>query len=99
MAAPGKKPIVKRLPDPSAVQRQASDPSASVWVTASAGTGKTQVLTDRTLRLMLEGAKPDQILALTFTRAAASVMTNRIRDVLVGWATCDDKTLDEKLKR
>lgn len=99
MAAPGKKPIVKRLPDPSAVQRQASDPSASVWVTASAGTGKTQVLTDRTLRLMLEGAKPDQILALTFTRAAASVMTNRIRDVLDGWATCDDKTLEEKLIR
>ncbi len=94
-----RKPAVKKLPDPSAVQRQASDPSASVWVTASAGTGKTQVLTDRTLRLMLDGAKPDQILCLTFTRAAASVMTNRIRDVLGAWATCDDKTLEEKLTR
>ena len=93
-----RRPAVKKL-DPSAVQRQASDPSVSAWVTASAGTGKTQVLTDRTLRLMLDGATPDQILAITFTRAAASVMTNRIRDVLSVWATCDDKTLDEKLKR
>ncbi len=84
-------------PDPNKAQRLASDPSASVWVTASAGTGKTKVLTDRTLRLMLDGAKPDQILCLTFTRAAASVMTNRIRDELGSWATCDEATLKEKL--
>ena len=89
----------KKLPDPSIPQRQASNPAESVWVSASAGTGKTQVLTDRTLRLMLDGSKPDQILCLTFTRAAASVMTNRIRDVLGTWATCDQKTLEEKLTR
>ena len=85
-----KKDADRRRPDPNVVQRQASDPTASVWVSASAGTGKTKVLTDRTLRLMLNGAKPDQILAITFTRAAASVMTNRIRDELSNWATCDE---------
>ena len=103
MATPEKKkPEAKqsrRRPDPNVVQRQASDPSASVWVTASAGTGKTKVLTDRTLRLMLNGAKPDQILCLTFTRAAASVMTNRIREELSTWATCDDDTLEDKLTK
>ena len=87
----------RRRPNPNVVQRQASDPAASVWVTASAGTGKTKVLTDRVLRLMLEGAKPDQILCLTFTRAAASVMTNRIREELSNWATCDDEELAERL--
>jgi ATP-dependent helicase/nuclease subunit A len=85
--------------DPNVTQRKASDPATSVWVTASAGTGKTKVLTDRTLRLMLEGARPDQILCLTFTRAAASVMTNRIRDELGSWATCDEETLKEKLTK
>jgi len=86
-------------PNPNVVQRQASDPSASVWVTASAGTGKTKVLTDRVLRLMLNGAKPDQILCLTFTKAAASVMTNRIREELSTWATCDDEKLADKLTK
>ncbi|MDY0009983.1 MAG: UvrD-helicase domain-containing protein, partial [Bdellovibrionales bacterium] len=86
-------------PDPNIAQRKASDPLSSVWVTASAGTGKTKVLTDRVLRLMLSGATPDQILCLTFTKAGASVMTNRIREELAVWATCDDKKLDEKLTK
>ncbi len=90
--------MTKRL-DPNLIQRRASDPAVSAWVTASAGTGKTKVLTDRVLRLMLEGSRPDQILCLTFTRAAASVMTNRIREELGVWATCDDKTLQAKLTR
>lgn len=89
-------PAVPRL-NPTAVQRQASDPDVSVWVTASAGTGKTKVLTDRILRLMLKGAAPDEILCLTFTRAGASVMTNRLRDELSLWATCDDAILQKKL--
>ena len=92
-------PIPRAKPDPNVVQRQASDPSASVWVTASAGTGKTKVLTDRVLRLMLSGSQPDQILCLTFTRAAASVMTNRIREELSAWATCDDATLEDRLTK
>lgn len=90
---------VNKKPDPNIAQRKASDPAASVWVTASAGTGKTKVLTDRVLRLMLTGAAPDQILCLTFTKAAASLMTNRIRDELANWATCDDKVLAEKLAK
>src|SRR3990172_9821909 len=93
---PPRKPEKERL-DPNTIQRRASDPTVSAWVTASAGTGKTKVLTDRVLRLMLDGAKPDQILCLTFTRAAAAVMTNRIRDELATWATCDDETLRKKL--
>ncbi|MCE9507499.1 MAG: double-strand break repair helicase AddA [Alphaproteobacteria bacterium] len=91
-------PKKERL-DPGMVQRRASDPSVSAWVTASAGTGKTKVLTDRVLRLMLNGARPDQVLCLTFTRAAASVMTNRIRDELGAWATCDDETLQTRLTK
>lgn len=87
----------KEALDPAMVQRLASDPAVSAWVTASAGTGKTKVLTDRALRLMLEGAQPDQILCLTFTRASASVMTNRIREELSVWATCDDDALQKKL--
>lgn len=88
-----------RIPDPNTVQRRASDPSASVWVTASAGTGKTKVLTDRVLRLLLDGNKPDNVMCLTFTRAAASVMTNRIRDELAVWSTCSDQALSMKLKK
>lgn len=93
------RPPRRTKPDPNLAQRKASDPLASVWVTASAGTGKTKVLTDRVLRLMLSGATPDQILCLTFTKAGASVMTNRIREELSVWATCDDKKLEEKLAK
>jgi len=93
-----KKSKIERL-DPSAIQRRASDPKVSSWVTASAGTGKTKVLTDRVLRLMLDGAKPEEVLCITFTRAAASVMTNRIRDELALWASCDELTLQKKLTK
>ncbi|HET8727282.1 MAG TPA: double-strand break repair helicase AddA [Alphaproteobacteria bacterium] len=78
---------------PIVVQRRASDPEASVWVGASAGTGKTRVLTDRVLRLMLAGTAPDKILCLTFTKAAASEMANRIHRTLAGWATMADDRL------
>ncbi len=76
------------LDDPSEPQRGASDPGASVWVAASAGTGKTKVLTDRVLRLMLAGSDPARILCLTYTKAAAAEMANRIADRLGDWATC-----------
>ena len=52
-------------------QRRASDPLRSVWVEASAGTGKTKVLSDRVLRLLLNGVAPSKILCLTYTKAAA----------------------------
>lgn len=88
-----------RKPDPNVVQRQASDPTASVWVTASAGTGKTKVLTDRVLRLMLAGAEPESILCVTFTTAAAALMTIRIREELSQWATMDDAALGARLEK
>ena len=71
-----------RAIDPNVKQRRASDPECSVWVGASAGTGKTKVLTDRVLRLMLAGTQPSRILCLTFTKAAAAEMSIRINNML-----------------
>ena len=83
----------------SATNRQitASDPAASVWVAASAGTGKTRVLTDRVLRLLLKGSDPGQVLCLTFTRAAAAEMANRLHGDLSHWAIDDDVRLERAL--
>jgi ATP-dependent helicase/nuclease subunit A len=83
--------------DATARQRRAADPAASAWVAASAGSGKTKVLTDRVLRLLLSGSKPESLLCLTFTRAAAAEMSQRIAERLTAWATADDATLDERL--
>ena len=63
-----------RRQPPTAAQRRAAEPDCSIWVTASAGTGKTRVLADRVLRLLLEGGDPRQLLCLTFTKAAAAEM-------------------------
>lgn len=71
----------------NADQRRAADPHNSAWVAASAGTGKTKVLTDRVLRLLLAGSKPAEILCLTYTKAAAAEMANRIATRLSRWAT------------
>jgi ATP-dependent helicase/nuclease subunit A len=79
-------------------QRRASDPSGHAWVSASAGTGKTQVLTDRILRLLLAGTRPDHILALTFTRAAAAEMQNRLTRRLAAWIALDDAALQAELR-
>src|SRR5215469_7460942 len=72
-----------------AVQRLAAEPADSVWVAASAGTGKTTVLTDRSLRLLLAGSRPERLLCLTFTKAAAAEMANRIAERLAFWAAMD----------
>mgnify|MGYP001217964376 FL=1 len=79
-------------------QRLASDPNTSAWVSASAGTGKTKALTDRTLRLLLGGTPPQQILCLTFTRAAAAEMANRLNQRLVSWAIVNEEQLVHDLK-
>ncbi len=76
-------------PDPSVAQRLAADPAVSAWVDASAGSGKTKVLTDRVLALLLGGARPHAILCLTFTKAAAGEMANRVADRLALWARAD----------
>lgn len=81
----------------TANQLIAADPARHVWVAASAGTGKTHVLTDRMLRLLLGGSPPDRILALTFTKAAAAEMQNRLTKRLGQWQTLDDAALDAEL--
>ena len=78
-------------------QQRASDPSASAWVAASAGTGKTRVLTDRVLRLLLNGTPPERILCLTFTKAAASEIAIRTHDRLSEWATVPEPALAGQL--
>lgn len=92
--------------DPKAViaeadraQRRAADPAASVWVAASAGTGKTKVLTDRVLNLLLAGADPGRILCLTFTKAAAAEMSARISAKLSEWAVIGETDLTGQLDR
>src|SRR5690606_33271310 len=74
-------------------QQAMSDPERSVWVAASAGTGKTKVLSDRVLRLLLRRTEPSRILCLTFTKAAAAEMANRIRHELGLWLALDDEAL------
>ena len=59
--------LQKQKIEPTPEQRRAADPRVSVWVAASAGSGKTHVLVDRVIRLLLDGAAPDAILCLTFT--------------------------------
>jgi len=75
------------------LQWKASHPDYSIWVSASAGTGKTKILTDRVLRLLLKGASPQKILCLTFTNAAASEMQHRIDSKLSKWAKLDGADL------
>lgn len=86
-------PIVRA----SNLQRQAASPDSCVWVAASAGTGKTKVLTDRVLNLLLSGAKPEKILCLTFTKAAAGEMLTRLQKRLCDWATVDQQDLATNL--
>mgnify|MGYP005840437981 CR=1 FL=1 len=74
-------------------QTAGADHAASVWVAASAGTGKTHLLTARLLRLMLTGTPPDHLLCLTFTRAAAALMISRLRQTLGDWVRLSDAAL------
>ena len=90
-ATPGFDPAVAS--DASRQQAEASDPGSSVFVSANAGTGKTKLLTDRVLRLMLAGAPPDSILCVTYTRAAAAEMRNRISGMLARWTVSTGEDL------
>ena len=80
-----------------AAQSSAANPQASVWVSANAGSGKTHVLTERVIRLLLEGTDPSKILCLTYTKAAAAVMQNRVFARLSEWAVLSDEQLAERL--
>ncbi|MFV0491171.1 MAG: double-strand break repair helicase AddA [Pseudorhodobacter sp.] len=82
-----------------ATERQviAAEPAASTWLSANAGSGKTRVLTDRVARLLLSGVDPGQILCLTYTKAAASEMQNRLFARLGEWAMKENMPLQQAL--
>lgn len=79
-------------------QITAAAPEASVWVSANAGTGKTGVLVDRISRLLLAGVEPERILCLTFTKAAAAEMANRLAELLGKWSAMPDDVLRMELQ-
>ncbi len=77
----------------NAAQHEAGNPYVSAWVSASAGSGKTKVLTDRVLNLLLCNYPPEKILCLTFTKTAAAEMSNRLSEILQSWTVMDDESL------
>lgn len=79
-------------------QDKASQPQASAWVSANAGSGKTFVLSRRVARLLLNGADPSRILCLTFTKAAAAEMATRVFRILSDWVTMEDAALAAALE-
>ncbi|AZN70286.1 double-strand break repair helicase AddA [Georhizobium profundi] len=80
-------------------QARASDPRASAWVAANAGSGKTHVLAERVIRLLLAGARPSGILCLTYTKAAAAEMSNRVFSRLSKWTSLSDEALATELHK
>ena len=82
----------------TAAQHQAANPNQSIWVSANAGTGKTHVLTLRVLRLLVDGAEPSAILAITYTRTAAAEMRNRIYNSITTWPYVEKLELISALK-
>jgi ATP-dependent helicase/nuclease subunit A len=87
-----------QLDDATRRQISAAHPHSSTWVSANAGSGKTKVLTDRVARLLLAGTPPQHILCLTYTKAAASEMQNRLFKRLGAWAMMPDDALAAELK-
>src|SRR5689334_24048555 len=90
----------RAIPD-AVIDRQiaASDPDRSAWVAANAGSGKTHVLAQRVIRLLLSGVDPARILCITFTKAAAANMANRVFGDLRAWTTLDDPALDDAMRK
>ena len=80
------------------LQAAVSDPRVSAWVAANAGAGKTHVLAQRVINLLLSGVLPEKILCITFTKAAAANMAKRVFDTLAAWTTLDDDALDEAIR-
>src|SRR5271170_5651821 len=88
-------------PIPDAVrdtQARASNPTASAFVSANAGSGKTHVLVQRVIRLLLDDVPPEKILCITFTKAAAANMAERVFTTLGHWVTLDDAALDTAIR-
>lgn len=86
------------LPPLQAAQKDASDPLRHVWLEASAGTGKTQVLSARVFRLLLRGVEPSAILCLTFTKAGAAEMADRVHGRLARWVRLPTVELKQDLE-
>jgi ATP-dependent helicase/nuclease subunit A len=78
-------------------QMRASDPETSAWVSANAGSGKTHVLAQRVVRLLLDQVPPSRILCLTFTKAAAANMSMRVFRTLSEWTRLDDLALERAI--
>src|ERR1700691_4414006 len=93
MSRPDDIPLVVR-------QRQTdvSNPDVSAWVAANAGSGKTHVLAQRVINLLLKGVEPEKILCITFTKAAAANMAKRVFDTLAEWTALDDAGLDKAIR-
>jgi len=88
----------RQIPDAvRATQARASDPASSAFVSANAGSGKTHVLVQRVIRLLLENVPPEKILCVTFTKAAAANMAERVFSTLGHWVTLDDAALDNAI--
>jgi len=83
--------------DVTRVQIEAADPDVSAFVAANAGSGKTHVLAQRVINLLLRGVDPAKILCITFTKAAAANMANRVFGTLAEWTTLDDDALDKRI--
>ena len=81
-----------------ATQARASDPVSSAFVSANAGSGKTHVLVQRVIRLLLSGVSPEKILCITFTKAAAANMAERVFSTLGDWVTLEDAALDAAIR-
>src|SRR5258708_14312967 len=81
-----------------ATQARASDPAASAFVSANAGSGKTHVLVQRVIRLLLNGVPPKKILCSAVTKAAADNMAERVFSTLGHWVTLDDDALDAAIR-
>jgi len=83
--------------DTTLKQARVAEPRANAWVSANAGSGKTYVLSRRVLRLLLDGAQPEAILCLTYTKAAAAEMRHRVTAILAGWTRQTDEKLESEL--
>jgi ATP-dependent helicase/nuclease subunit A len=87
----------KLIGETTARQMRAATPGLSAWVSANAGSGKTHVLSQRVVRLLMDGTAPSAILCLTYTKAAAAEMSLRIFKILSEWTSLDDVSLNAKL--
>src|SRR5450631_4148470 len=86
-------------PDVRRVQVEAADPDVSAFVSANAGSGKTYVLAQRVINLLLRGVDPAKILCITFTKTAAANMANEVFKRLAGWTALSDAALAKEIAR